>query len=161
MKKETIKKKNKKEILIKKKISQKKQKKNYRNKRKNITKKIKNEISKVHGKYYETTREIRIYRVIEYMHTERDRASQRKAAIKTQHKRRGLGFIELNQRFKNSQAHHIDKERIIYIPEELHKSVSHNIWTGKNMEEINIKAFTFLILQLFKTKKIKMKKGKI
>jgi len=27
----------------------------------------------------------------------------------------------------------------------LHKSISHNVWTGKNMPEINLKAFRFLL----------------
>ena len=71
-----------------------------------------------------------------------------------------MEFIELNQRFESSHAHHIDKEHIIYIPKELHMSINHNIWTGKGMEEINRKAFAFMILQLFENKKDKNEKRK-
>ena len=59
-------------------------------------------------------------------------------------KRRNLGFIPLNEPFPNSEAHHIDKMFVVYIPEELHKSISHNVWTGRNMELINDKAFEWL-----------------
>jgi hypothetical protein len=58
-------------------------------------------------------------------------------------KRRGLGFIPLNKPFIGSQPHHIDKEHIIYIPTELHRSIYHNIWTGKGMELINAEAMKF------------------
>ena len=63
-------------------------------------------------------------------------------------KRRQLGFIPLNECFPNAHAHHIDTEHIIYIPEELHRSIPHNLNTGKGMEEINAKAYDFLGLQL-------------
>jgi hypothetical protein len=59
-------------------------------------------------------------------------------------KRRVLGHIELNQFFNGSQAHHIDKEHIIYIPTELHNSIRHNVWNGKHMNEINAKVLDWL-----------------
>ena len=40
--------------------------------------------------------------------------------------------------------HKRNKERIIYIPEGLHRSIPHNVFTGKNMEEVNKVAFEFL-----------------
>ena len=52
-------------------------------------------------------------------------------------KRRVLGFIPLNQPFYGCDGHHTDKEHIVYIPTELHQSVYHNVWTGKNMARIN------------------------
>lgn len=59
-------------------------------------------------------------------------------------KRRTLNFIPINEYFFASEAHHIDKNFIIYIPKELHMSISHNIWNGKNMKIINDLAFEWL-----------------
>jgi hypothetical protein len=64
--------------------------------------------------------------------------------IKHQHKRRGLGFISLNEPFADLEAHHIDKNFVIYIPEELHTSIWHNVWTGEGMTEINNKVYEWL-----------------
>lgn len=57
---------------------------------------------------------------------------------------RQLGFIPLNQWFKDSEAHHIDKEKVIYIPKELHESINHSLLQNRNMEVINAKALEFL-----------------
>ena len=35
----------------------------------------------------------------------------------------------------------------MYIPEELHNSIFHNIWTGKGMDEINRRVFEWLATQ--------------
>jgi hypothetical protein len=51
--------------------------------------------------------------------------------------RRVLGFVPLNQPFDGCEGHHIDQERVVYIPKELHKSVRHSVWTGQNMDKIN------------------------
>lgn len=51
--------------------------------------------------------------------------------------RRILGFVPLNEPFDGCEGHHIDKEHIVYIPKELHRSISHNVFTGWNMAEIN------------------------
>jgi hypothetical protein len=59
-------------------------------------------------------------------------------------KRRALGFVPLNSFFVDSDAHHINKNDVIYIPRELHRSVYHNIWTGKGMDAINKLAGAFL-----------------
>jgi hypothetical protein len=59
-------------------------------------------------------------------------------------KRRKLGFIPLNKSFSGSIAHHIDKIHVVYIPERLHTSIPHCVWTGQNMEEINGKVFKWL-----------------
>jgi hypothetical protein len=59
-------------------------------------------------------------------------------------KHRKLGFIPLNERFENSEAHHIDFELVVYIPEQLHHSIYHNIWTGRGMTEMNNKVFEWL-----------------
>jgi hypothetical protein len=59
-------------------------------------------------------------------------------------RRRGLGFIPINKPFKDSHGHHIDKECIVYIPEQLHTSISHNVWTGKGINDINAKTLDWL-----------------
>lgn len=59
-------------------------------------------------------------------------------------RRRGMGFVELNEKFSNAHAHHVDNEQVIYIPEKLHRSVSHNLKTRKGMQEINTLAFEYL-----------------
>ncbi|GAH21833.1 unnamed protein product, partial [marine sediment metagenome] len=49
-----------------------------------------------------------------------------------------------NKPFKDSHGHHINKKCVIYIPKDLHTSVSHNVWTGEGMNAINNVAFRFL-----------------
>ena len=76
----------------------------------------------------------------------------KQANRKVRAKRRQFGFIPLNDYFKGSEGHHIDRERVIYIPKELHKSISHSLWQNRNMEAINARALEFLktnALQLF------------
>ncbi len=64
---------------------------------------------------------------------------------RTKNKRkRNLGFIPLNMHFENAEAHHVDKNHIIYIPKEIHNSIYHNLLTGQGMAEINAKAFQYL-----------------
>ena len=60
------------------------------------------------------------------------------------HNRRDLGFYPLNEYFEGSHAHHISQNFVIYIPEEIHKSIRHCLKTGKNMEAINKLAIEFL-----------------
>ena len=72
---------------------------------------------------------------------EKVRAIARK---KTNKRDRCLGFNPLNGHFENSEAHHINPNDVIYIPETIHKSVSHCLETGKNMDTINILAIAYL-----------------
>lgn len=53
--------------------------------------------------------------------------------------------IKLNERFDNSEFHHITKSTGIFIPKNLHKSIFHSMKTGKNMKKINKLAFNYLI----------------
>lgn len=66
---------------------------------------------------------------------------------KQKSKRRKLGYRCLNKRFPNSHGHHIDKENVIFIPKELHKSIYHNVWNGKGMQEMNARAFGWIASQ--------------
>ena len=50
---------------------------------------------------------------------------------------RNFGFIPLNEWFEGCEAHHIDKEFVIHIPKEMHRSVWHSVTKNINMDKIN------------------------
>ena len=75
-------------------------------------------------------------------HPERAKELHRKHNNKRQ---RGLGFHPLNKWFEGAEAHHINFNDVVYIPREVHRSVSHNVWTGRNMGLINNLAYQFLL----------------
>ena len=77
-------------------------------------------------------------------HIEQYREIMRKHSSKRQRK---LGFIPLNKPFEGSEAHHICRTFVIYIPKDMHRSIYHSVWTGKNMEEINKLAWEELYKQ--------------
>lgn len=52
--------------------------------------------------------------------------------------------IQLNKKFEESNAHHINRNLVIFIPIELHQHVIHNMRTGFGMAIINLLAFQFL-----------------
>lgn len=71
------------------------------------------------------------------------------SAAKMNAKRRSMGYFNMNQWFDGAVGHHIDHERVIYMPRALHqgKGLSHNHWTGKGMARMNAVAFNFLFKQ--------------
>lgn len=79
-----------------------------------------------------------------YLKTWRQSEEGKKCMRRANSRRRELGFIPLNESFEGCEMHHINKDCVAYIPIEVHKTVYHNIWTGKGMEEINEKTFEFL-----------------
>ena len=52
--------------------------------------------------------------------------------------------VQMNKRFKGSDAHHIMPSIVIFIPSELHQHIPHNLKTGYNMGEMNILALQFI-----------------
>jgi len=58
---------------------------------------------------------------------------------------RNLGFVPLNEWFKGSVSHHVNKNYVIYIPEELHRSIWHRQGDWNSMLAINKLAFQYLI----------------
>ena len=72
-------------------------------------------------------------------------------------RKRGLGFIPVNEPFKGANGHHFNKNGVIYIPGELHRSILHNVFTGKNMEKINKAAFEWLDRELIRVAFEKLK----
>jgi len=68
-------------------------------------------------------------------------------ATETRHynkRKRNLGFEPLNDFFKDSVAHHVNRINVIYIPEKIHKSIWHCLESGKNMEKINKIAMNYI-----------------
>jgi len=65
----------------------------------------------------------------------------------TNKRNRNLGFNPLNMWFENSNAHHINKEDVIYIPKSCHFYGGHSVLRNRNMEPINTVAFFFLLMQ--------------
>jgi len=58
-------------------------------------------------------------------------------------RRRELGYDPLNEWFPGCATHHVDKEVVIHIPEDLHKSISHSQNNKASMKKINDAAFAF------------------
>lgn len=63
---------------------------------------------------------------------------------KNRAKRRGFGFIKLNEPFPGCEGHHLDKEFVVHIPKEMHKSIFHSVLQDINMEEINALALDYV-----------------
>jgi hypothetical protein len=59
-------------------------------------------------------------------------------------RRSNFGFIPLNKYFEGSRSHHVDRERVIYIPTKLHESIRHSVTQNRNMYKMNEAAFNFL-----------------
>ena len=76
-----------------------------------------------------------------YKKTERGKETNKRNLAK---RRRKLGFVPLNKPFSGCVGHHIDREKVIYIPEKLHNSVHHSVILNQNMDKINSLAFGFL-----------------
>jgi len=81
-------------------------------------------------------------------HPDEFRKIQHVASNKCNIKRRCFGFIPLNDYFDDCVAHHINKDLIIYIPQDIHRSFYHSVLQNRNMVEINSLAFTWLNLQV-------------
>jgi len=86
--------------------------------------------------YYEINREN--YRISSQKRRKNNIEKVRKADLKHYNKRkRNLGFNPLNKYFEGSEAHHINKNDVLYILKSLHRSISHCLETGRNMDKIN------------------------
>ncbi len=60
---------------------------------------------------------------------------------------RVLGFNPVNESLNDDEvAHHLTEEFVAFVPEFINKSISHNIHTGKNMDEVNFYTLNYLIL---------------
>jgi hypothetical protein len=60
-------------------------------------------------------------------------------------KRRSYGFDPINEKFDDSEAHHIDRNHVIFIPRELHRSIWHSLNKPETMNTINTKVFIWVL----------------
>ena len=70
------------------------------------------------------------------------------SARRLMERRRKYGIIAINNRFKNSNFHHITKEYGVYIPKELHQLFWHSLNRNIRIEEINLVAMDWFCNQL-------------
>ena len=73
------------------------------------------------------------------------RGGRRATRERIEEKRRGFGFIPLNDWLPGSEGHHINKYHVIYIPKEMHRSIYHSIIQNINMDKINKLAIDFML----------------
>lgn len=59
-------------------------------------------------------------------------------------RRKSFGHNPLNEKFPGSVGHHINRNDVIYIPEEIHKSIVHKQGDKVSMNKINELAINFL-----------------
>jgi hypothetical protein len=60
--------------------------------------------------------------------------------------RRSLKHAQfLNERFPNSEGHHINEHYIVFIPKELHQKIRHSLRRNKNMVRINKAVFEWVV----------------
>ena len=62
---------------------------------------------------------------------------------RVEEKRRNFSFIPLNDWFPGCERHHIDREFVIHIPKEMHRSIYHSVIKNINMDLINDLAIDF------------------
>jgi hypothetical protein len=70
---------------------------------------------------------------------------------KCEGKRRNLGFNIIWKPEVITEPmhfHHINKVDVIQIPERIHKSIYHNIWTGEGITKINQLAFEYVFVNM-------------
>ena len=79
-----------------------------------------------------------------YKQTDKGKENIKKGLAKRQ---REFGFIPLNNILPNSNAHHINKDYIIYIPKEVHQKYRHRQSNFKSMIIINKIAWEYLYLK--------------
>jgi len=90
-------------------------------------------------KHYQYTHE-NSKRVLKYQHTLKGFLVLKKHKAK---RYKELGYDVINEdkvMEKGFVGHHINKRYVLFIPLEIHNSIRHNVFTGKNMEVINEQA---------------------
>lgn len=93
----------------------------------------------IHKKWYENNRE-------ECLKTNKKWRQDHPLKIKTSNmkRKRELGYNPLNEKFPGSVGHHINRNDVVFIPEGLHKSISHSQNNLESMEKINTLAIEYL-----------------
>ena len=62
-------------------------------------------------------------------------------------RKRDLGYKPINNWFPGSEGHHINKEDVLFIPVELHRSIAHRQDDLESMKEINDVAFEWFYIE--------------
>lgn len=62
-------------------------------------------------------------------------------------RKRNLGYNVINNQFPSSEGHHINKDNVLFIPEELHQLNRHRLSDPESMKVINTLAFEWLVTQ--------------
>lgn len=62
-------------------------------------------------------------------------------------RKRNLGYYVINNKFPGSEGHHINKDNVLFIPEELHRLNRHRLSDPEPMKVINTLAFEWLVTQ--------------
>jgi len=70
--------------------------------------------------------------------------SRRRNRRRNKSKRRSFDFVPLNEFFEGAVAHHLDKVYVVYIPEEVHRSITHSVLKNINMDVINAVAWNYI-----------------
>jgi hypothetical protein len=78
---------------------------------------------------------------VRHARTEKGKITQARKYAK---RKRDLGFKPMNNWFPECNGHHIDKVNVLFIPEKLHKSISHRQDDLVSMQRINDAAFEWL-----------------
>ena len=111
----------------------------------------KEEIVECGQKYREEHKEEIKLKHAAYLRTEAGKVVMNRFHCK---RKRNLGFLELNEHFEGSEAHHINEgseahhineDSVVYIPKELNHSIPHNVFIGEGMVEINNAVVEWLI----------------
>ena len=118
-------------------------KKQYRERNKKYRELHKKQSREWQKKYYRLHKEQIKKKKYEYHHTPQGKKVVKRYVAK----HRGLGFIPLNQPFEGCEGHHIDFQRVIYIPKILHRSVWHSVNLNINMDKINKIAFDYFKIE--------------
>jgi hypothetical protein len=59
-------------------------------------------------------------------------------------RRKNLDYVLLNDKFKGSEAHHLDTKNVIHITGEFRRGISHRLSQSKIMNQINNLAWDYL-----------------
>ena len=75
------------------------------------------------------------------------KARQKVINSKMRSKRKGLGHTQINPESNKPgfDGHHIDRDHVLYIPKEIHRSVAHALSRPESMDRINTIAFCWVL----------------
>lgn len=98
---------------------------------------------KANKKYYSKHRNQILEHNRNYRKTEKGKEISKRCFVS---RKRNYGFEPLNNPLEDIEcdAHHINKDEVIYLPAIIHHRISHNLKTGKNMDLINSIAYGFI-----------------